>query len=322
MCRVSAANSQRDFERASAWRDVAVLVLTTLGGALLAASIELSESLFAWTRHVEHLQLDELPAVLTILSVGLAWFAWRRYRDARGELVQRRAAEARLEQLLLDNRRLARQFLHMQESERKFVARELHDELGQYLNAIKIDAVSIQQRSEQPASPNLRSASAIVLHVDHISEVVHDLIGKLRPTGLDVLGLKAALEHCIDGWRQRLPDVQFNILLEGDLDSLDDTVAVTLYRLVQEGVTNVSRHARARHVDISVRRTQGSNGADEVVFGIVDDGCGADLSGKALGLGLVGMRERVEMRGGQLELMTSPGRGFSIHATVPLTSTT
>ena len=318
MYRVRTASSQQHLERASAWRDVAVLVVITVGGALLATYIELSELLFAWTRNVEHWQLDELPAVLTILSAGLAWFAWRRYREARGELLQRRAAEARLEQLLLDNRRLARQFLHMQESERKFLARELHDELGQYLNAIKIDAVGIQQRTAEPASPTLRSASTIVQHVDHISEVVHDLIGKLRPTGLDVLGLKAALEHCVEGWRQRLKDVHFSIVLEGDLDSLDDAVAVTLYRLVQEGVTNVSRHARAHHVDISVRRAQDA-AADEVVFGIVDDGCGADLSEKALGLGLVGMRERVEMRGGQLELMTSPGRGFSIHATIPLT---
>ena len=163
--------------------------------------------------------------------------------------------------------------------------------------------------------------AAIVQHVDHISEVVHDLIGKLRPTGLDVLGLKAALEHCVEGWRQRLPNVHFSIVLEGDLESLDDAMAVTLYRLVQEGVTNVSRHARAHHVDISVRRAQDAAADDAVVFGIVDDGCGADLAEKALGLGLVGMRERVEMRGGQMELMTSPGRGFSIHATIPVTGT-
>jgi len=315
------AGLQQGPERTAPWRDIALLALVTSLGGVLAAYFNWSEALFTWTRRFEHWQLDELPAVFTVLFVGLSWFAWRRYRDARSELLQRRTAEARLEQLLLDHRRLARQFLHMQESERKFLARELHDELGQYLNAIKIDAVGIQERVAEPASPIVRGATAIIRHIDHVSEVVRDLIGKLRPTGLDELGLKAALEHSVEEWRPRLTHVRFNVALEGDLDSLDEAVALTLYRLVQEGATNVSRHARARHVDISVRRAPDSNAADQVVFDMVDDGCGTDLATKTSGLGLIGMRERVEMLGGHFELTTAPGRGFGIHAAIPLLRT-
>lgn len=310
------ARSQQGLEHSPAWRDIALVALATLCGWLLASHFEVSESFFGWTRGVERWQVDETPATLTVLSIGLAWFAWRRYRIARIELVQRRAAERRLQKLLVDNRRFARQFLHLQEAQRKFLARELHDELGQYLNAIKIDAVGIQQRIA-PRSPMAQQATAIVEHVDHISDVVRDLIGELRPVGLDELGLKAALEHCVGGWRQRLPSVHFALALEGNLDAVDETVALTLYRLVQEGMTNVSKHARAHRVDIQLQCRPASNAADEVTFSMVDNGCGTDLSRKHPGLGLVSMRERVEMLGGRLELVTSPGHGFAIRTTLP-----
>lgn len=321
MSLMGTASLQQGLERATPWRDIALLALVTMLGGLTAGYFNWSEALFAWTRRFEHWQLDELPAMLTVLSVGLAWFAWRRYRDARNELIQRRTAEARLEQLLLDNRRLAWQFLHMQESERKFLARELHDELGQYLNAIKIDAVGIQERVAEPASPVVRGATAIIRHIDHVSDVVRDLIGKLRPTGLDELGLRAALDHCVEEWRQRLPRVHFAVGLDGELDSLDEAVALAVYRLVQEGLTNVSRHSRASQVDIAVRRAPGASAEDQIVFSMADDGCGADLTQNTSGLGLIGMRERVEMLGGRFELTTAPGRGFSVHAVIPLSGT-
>jgi signal transduction histidine kinase len=317
---VGTTNSKQRFEHPSAWRDVAFLALVTLCGGVLAAHFEISEAVFAWTRRWERWQVDELPALLMVLSVGLAWFAWRRYREAQVEIAQRRAAEARLAQLLLENRRLARQYLDHQESDRKSLARELHDELGQYLNAIKIDAVGIQQRVSAPGSPNHQAASVIVNHIDHISAVVRDLIGKLRPVGLDELGLAAALEHCVDGWRQRLPGVRFALSLAGELDTVNESVALAVYRLVQEGLTNASRHADAHYVQISVHRLQDDRAADEIVFRMVDDGRGADFSAKPFGLGLIGMRERVQMLGGQLDISTQPGRGLLIQATVPVSA--
>ncbi|MGQ0835964.1 MAG: ATP-binding protein, partial [Gammaproteobacteria bacterium] len=198
------------------------------------------------------------------------------------------------------------------------LARELHDELGQYLNAIKTDAVSIQDRAAD-SPPVLRAASAIVGHADHVHGVVRDLIRKLRPVGLDELGLQAALEHSLDHWQQRLPAVRFAASFEGDLDALGEQIALVLYRLVQEGLTNLSTHARARSVRIRVARTRLPPDSDEsIVFEMTDDGCGADLSGKQSGLGLIGMRERVEMLGGRLRITTEPAKGFSIVAQIPV----
>src|SRR5690606_37445456 len=196
-------------------------------------------------------QLDELPGTLLVLSVGMAWFAWRRYVETRRELVARRAAETQLASLLDDHRRLAQQHVQAQEAERKSLARELHDELGQYLNAIKTDAVSIQQ---QVSDHQAIAVSSIIRHADHLHAVVRDLIRELRPVALDDLGLQAALEHYLDHCRRRMPRVGFSVALEGDLDSIGEPLNLAIYRLTQEAMTNVSRHARASNVAIRVTR--------------------------------------------------------------------
>ena len=300
-------------------RDFGWVALLTLLGGILAARFELSESIFTVTRRWEHWQIDELPAMLVVLCAGLAWFAGRRYREARAELTRRRAAEAHLEKLLLENRQLAQRYVQVQEAERKFIARELHDELGQYLNAIKIDAVGLQQKSAPDNAPALHAASNIIQHADHVYGVVRDLIRRLRPIGLDELGLKAALEQYVSDWRSRLPGVQLAVSFDDNLDAVSEPLALTLYRLLQEGITNISRHAHARQVQIQVQRSAASlRGADdEIVFTLTDDGCGTDLSEHNRGLGLIGMRERVEMLGGQLHVTTAPGAGFGILARIP-----
>lgn len=300
------------------WRDATIVVATTVLAGFLFARVEMTETLFATTRAWEHLQLDELPGTLLVLAAGLAWFAWRRYVETRKELNARRAAEAQLASLLEDHRRLAQQHVQLQEAERKALARELHDELGQYLNAIKTDAVAIQRKASQADRTTHRAASAIVEHCDHVQETVRTLIGQLRPIGLDVLGLRAALEHYFDLVRQGTPQRRLHVRLDGDLDDLDDAASLAIYRLVQEGLTNVSRHAGARSVDIRIARKRAlASSMDEVTVLLADDGRGADPHAKTLGLGLLGMRERVEMLHGSLEIRTAVGQGFSIHARIP-----
>jgi two-component system, NarL family, sensor histidine kinase UhpB len=303
---------------AQPWRDAAILAVVTALVAAVCVRFELSEALFAATRRWEHLQLDELPAVLLALVLCLVWFAARRYGDALAELARRRAAEGELARTLAENRRLAQEYLRVQESERKHLARELHDELGQYLNAIKTDAVRIQDNAGDQSSPVTRAAAAIVAHADHVHGVVRDLIRRLRPVGLEELGLSAALEHCLDYWKQRLPQVEFAVSLQGDLDRLGEERALAVYRLVQEGLSNVSSHAAAHSVRLRIAcPIPLPDLGDAVVFEIADDGRGAALSGKESGLGLVGMRERVEMFGGRLRLDSTPGAGFSIVAQIP-----
>ena len=298
-------------------KDLLIVAVIVIASALLFAGVEFSEWLFALTRPWESHQIDEALPILVVLSTCLSWFAWRRYTEAHAELSRRQAAERQLESLLLENRRLAQQYLLAQERERKSVARELHDELGQYLNAIKTDAVSIQT---QVADAGVASVSAIIRHVDHLHAVVRDLIRELRPIALDDLGLQAALEHYLDHCQQRMPAVRFDIALEGDLDTLGEPLNLAIYRLTQEALTNVSRHAQAGHLAIRVARQGGppADDSDAVTFSITDDGRGADPAEHHTGLGLVGMRERVEMLGGQWRITTVPGRGFSLFARIPV----
>lgn len=306
-------------------RDIVIVVLLTVLAALIGASLEINERIFAGTRRWEHLQIDELPAVLVVLSASLAWFAWRRYREAVSEIARRRAAEAHLAATLLENRRLARQFMQLQEAERKRLAREMHDELGQYLNAIKMDAVAIQRRSaQQDVSSSIpRAAASIVEHTDHLHAIVRDLIGQLRPTGLDELGLRAALEHFLENWRSRLPEIRLDVRLEGDLDGLGEQLDLTIYRLLQEGLTNVARHSGAQRVDLRVvRDTTDALERDAIVVEISDDGRGADPAARGRGVGLIGMRERVEALGGRFHIESRPGQGFTVRAIVPVCTDT
>src|SRR5262245_37048994 len=117
---------QADLRPGTSGRDLVIVAVIVLVAGLLFAYLEMHEALFAWTRRWEILQIDELPATLFVLATCLVWFSWRRYREARAELAKRRTAESRLHVLLLENRRLAQQYLDGQESERKYLARELH----------------------------------------------------------------------------------------------------------------------------------------------------------------------------------------------------
>jgi signal transduction histidine kinase len=276
--------------------------------------LELTETLFDFSRTWEHLQLDELPITLLVLAAALAWFASRRYREVCEEIESREVAEAKLAALLEQHKRLAQQHVQFQESERKALARELHDELGQYLHAIKTDAVAIQTKGAADAPTLKRAAAAIVAHCDHLQEVLRSLIGQLRPVGLDVLGLRAALEYLLERAQTRTPERKLAMQIEGDLDGLDEATSLTIYRLIQEGLTNVSRHSGAQRVVVQVVHDTAEN---MLLLRFSDDGRGADPTAKPAGLGIMGMRERVEMLGGELRVVTAPGAGFSIAARIP-----
>jgi two-component system, NarL family, sensor histidine kinase UhpB len=305
------------------WRDAIIVVLGTAIAAALCVQFDISEALRRWTAPWERFQLDELPAVLLMLAAGLAWFAVRRYWEAGRELLRRQAAEAQLAAALADNRRLSQQYVRLQEAERKALARELHDELGQYLNVIKLDAVGIRDEP-LPAGAALRErAGGIVANCNHIHAALTALIRQLRPVGLDELGLEAALEHCIDTWRPRLPAVRLKLSFAGEFGDLAETVTLTAYRLIQEALTNVAKHAAAGQVTMLLERRSPPPGADAGAEGLItitiaDDGVGSDMRTPTQGLGLIGIRERVAALAGQLEITSSPGSGFELKALIPV----
>lgn len=301
--------------------DMAIVLALTLAAALVAWRFELSETVFHWTRTREHYQLDELPGVALAFSLLMLWFARRRFEESRLALRKHDLAERQLAHLLEENRRLARQTIDVQENERRNLARELHDEMGQYLNAIKIDAVSMQRQAGREAGSSQASMDAVVRNVDHVYRVINDMIRRLRPAGLDELGLAAAIENCIDDWRARLPSLAFALEIDGDVSTLDEQLSLTLYRMIQEGLTNVARHADASRVDIRLSRRRNASGGEEIMLSVRDDGRGlaAPAAAKRPGLGLIGMRERVQALGGSLEAPDpSHDSGFGIAARIPL----
>ena len=298
------------------WQDALLVAGATIIMAVLCMELDFSEALRRWTAPWERFQLDELPAVLVVLAVGLAWFAARRYAEAGHELRRRKIAEGRLEAALLDNRRLSQQYVRLQEAEQKKLARELHDELGQYLNVIKLDAVAIRDEREAERAILRERAEAIVANSNHIHGALTSLIRQLRPVGLDELGLGAALEHCVNTWRPRLVGVQLDLELAGDLADLSETLTLTLYRIFQEGLNNVAKHSRAGRVALEVRRVLGPR--DVITMRIADDGVGLEAAAPTQGLGLIGIRERVAALSGHLEVKSPPGGGFELVVEIPV----
>jgi two-component system, NarL family, sensor histidine kinase UhpB len=307
-----------EINRMRARRDLLWIVMLTGGFALLCVWLELSEVVLSWTRPHERFQLDEIPGVLLFLAVALTWYAWRRVGEARRELELRIRTEARLRAALVQNRELAQANVRIQEEERRTLARELHDELGQYLNALKIDAVCLRDGASGQIPDVRDSALAIVGVTSHLEEIVRDMVRRLRPPGLDELGLAAAIEACVDGWRRRLPSVNFMLKVDADLDQLDEATNMTLYRLVQEGLTNVAKHADATSVNIELHQHSVAVGTSEAVLTLRDNGAGSRGMANEPGLGIVGMRERVEGLAGRFDLAPAGGGGFGFTAWLPV----
>ena len=222
-------------------------------------------------------------------------------------------AESQSRTLLAENRNLVHTSLNVQEEERKHLARELHDELGQCITAIQADAESIRDLSREGDKRIETSASAILDVSSHIYEVVHAMMQRLRPGVLDDLGLVEALKEELSTWQDRHPEIEANFDVAGSLDGLDERINITIYRIVQECLTNITRHAGATRVSISL-----SGNIDRLVLSVSDNGKGLDQSTPSDGLGLVGMRERAEGLGGEFMLESKKGAGVTIRIRIPL----
>jgi two-component system sensor histidine kinase UhpB len=217
-----------------------------------------------------------------------------------------------LERQQLENRALRSRALAMQEAERRLLAQELHDELGQAISAIKALAVSIGQRSAGDARERAASIASIC---DSVDATVRDMTKRLRPVVLDELGLLTALRRAVAEWNEHHAGASCTLEVDGDVTDLSEQVRIQVYRIVQEGLTNAARHARAARVGIRLAR--GQEGGDRLTVEIRDDGVGFDPRHTRSGLGLPGMRERALSLGGELSIESAPGRGTHIRASFP-----
>ena len=299
-----------------AGRDAMVVAAVTVLAFLVAAHLELAEQIARLARPLERFQVDEVVPTLLVFALALVWFAWRRWHQATRELDRRVVAERHLADALAENRRLSQQYLLVQEEERRSLARELHDELGQCLNAIKLDATAIRNHPGAPPREIVDGAQAIIDVSSRVYDVTRGLMERLRPVALDELGIADALRHLVSEWQRRNPRVRCALELRGRLDELGERINMSLYRVVQECLTNVTRHARASAVEVSVDGSVPPHGGLRVC--VRDDGVGMSAgAGKRAGLGLVGLRERVEALGGSFEVVERAPQGVEVRAQIP-----
>ena len=225
-------------------------------------------------------------------------------------------AERELEQ----NRQLTRAIQSRLEEERRSIARELHDELGQCVTAIKTIGTAISNRTQETAPAIHANALTIVSVASHIYDVVHGIIRQLRPTALDHLGLSETLRDTVLAWRERHPDIACDLRLEGALDGMGETINITVYRIVQECLTNVARHAAATRSDIDVARCNDPHHGDVVKVSVRDNGKGftQQRDRGATRFGLIGMRERVQALDGEFRIDSGPGEGVTVTAVIPV----
>jgi two-component system, NarL family, sensor histidine kinase UhpB len=210
-----------------------------------------------------------------------------------------------LEQSIRNNHRLTQQIIHLQEEERKKLARDLHDEIGQYLTAVHIDASAMVAAKKLTVARE--SAKAIAQITRQMMFTIQDLLARLRPRVLDELGLSLALAELIHHWHDRNRSIMVVNEISNHLTQPDESVAVTVYRILQECLTNISKHAAANQVTIAV-----SDKAGGLYLLVEDDGRGFDPAVPSRGYGLAGMQERVEGLMGTMQITSAPGQGTRI----------
>jgi PAS domain S-box-containing protein len=237
------------------------------------------------------------------------------------DITTRKQAEEQTLQLLTQNRDLTQRMFQIQEEERRHLARELHDEFGQCLTAIQLNAKTISQFSDALHPDILSSAKIIAETATQMHKDIHAMVRYLRPALLDELGLLESLKVLADQWQAQHPHIDCTLSLDGQLNSLGDDLNITLYRVIQEALTNAAKHAKARHVSIQLNRQTAEQLSPETLhLTIVDDGVGMHTSNPGNGFGLPGMRERVLSSGGHFALNSEPGRGVRIEIGLPVSS--
>ena len=209
-------------------------------------------------------------------------------------------------------RELNEQMLTLHEDEQKRLSAELHDEIGQHLTAIRFDTATIATAVDLAEA---RQAGASIDNINRqLSDIIRSMLQRLRPPSLDTAGLAASLIELAGEWRQRHSQHDLQLTIDGDLAELPDTINLTVYRAVQEALTNIVRHAGDEvRVNVDVLQTH-----EKIQLTVSDNGRGCDLSSASSGYGLLAMRERVESLAGKFTVSSAPGAGLTVTLSMPL----
>ena len=236
--------------------------------------------------------------------------------DRIGHSLNRMAESLAAERQLEENRQLTQLIQSHIEDERRSLARELHDELGQYVTAIKTFAVAIVNKTKDKSPEISSSAQVIVSAANQIYDGMHNIVRKLRPGALDNLGLSETLRDTVNYWQNLNPEIKLNLSLEGELDKLGETLNINIYRIVQEAINNALKHAQANIIDIKLEVLADTN---SLALTITDNGVGmrmADVD-QSQHFGLLGMRERVQGFHGSFNLVSEPNQGTTLYINIP-----
>lgn len=201
------------------------------------------------------------------------------------------------------------------EDERRSLARELHDELGQYVSAVKIFAQNIINRSKGKDKNIEESALSVTSAANQIYDGMHSIIRKLRPGSLDNLGLAETLKDMVSGWRSQHSAINVDLFVGESLGHLGEAISINVYRIIQEAMNNCLKHAEAKNISISL-----DNKKKQLALVFKDDGVGFDttLLAKTKQFGLIGMQERVKSLNGIFSIKSTPNKGTLINITIPL----
>lgn len=237
----------------------------------------------------------------------------RELEDARNEAVKSNA----------DKMRLIQQLNSAVEEERKTIAREIHDHLNAEVIAARLEAQRIVTLTENNSSDDSieeinKRAHAVIALTSNLYKIAREIIRKLRPEIIDALGLCGAVEEMIRHYDALHPGCRFSFEHKGDFSNLSDDLSITVYRLIQEALSNIVKHSGAKTAFVTLHSLAEDHSL--LKLSVSDDGVGFDMNTTEPGIGLIGMRERVLVLGGQLTIRTAPGTGTSITIEVPLGS--
>ena len=232
------------------------------------------------------------------------------------DITERKRAEARLEESRRRLEVLSRRLVEVQETERRHLARELHDEVGQALTVIEMNLQALlASPGADAAVPRLRQSLEVV---ERVQEQLHDISLNLRPSMLDDLGLEPALRWCTER-QAALAGLQAEVRADPLEQRLDPMIETECFRVAQEALTNVIKHAKARTVTVELTRSD-----EQLHLSVRDDGVGFDVARvreqalRGASLGVLSMEERATLAGGGLQYHATPGQGTEVHAWFPL----
>jgi two-component system sensor histidine kinase UhpB len=278
-------------------RDTVLGLIFVFAFIALAVHGQWSEMLNEWLHRYEWLDLDELMLGLGVVLITLSWFSWRRWHDLGLQIQTNAALQVQRDQLSAHNRMLSQRVLSAQEDERRQLARELHDEIAQVCTAIRYDAAYLSREVANESAT--QSVERIENSAMQMHQLTRDMLKRLRPAHLDSLGFDEALGNLCQQWQTQTA-VPCECIIQVQSVNWSDYLKTSLYRVVQEALTNVARHAHASRVAVRLMQEN-----DRLVVEVQDDGVGFPVFAQGMhpsqGLGMLGIYERLASVGGQAQ---------------------